>query len=256
MSSTRPNTTRLYEILVHLHDDVRQMQYPYSAKVLKWGIIRESEIEQARLTDLNASEKTVWQGEKPADVSTRIAGGFTTYVDQEDLRTDWVKAGLAEGSWKTFLEMYCMLKADPTPFESADYLREAEMENLLTLVKILNEEIFGTPEMKGPTMLSASLKSKWWKECHRVFSEAVETEVYAKQKLDNRPKDGACHTPEWNDETKKAVRELAKRWARCPLWDKPQSTKDDGVDFTSNNEATVKDFLRENSFTAHYLEGR
>lgn len=255
---TTPDTNRLYEILVRLHDDVRQIQYPYSAKALKWGIISHAEIERAMEEDDNASEKSTWIGQKPADVAARLAGGMTRFIDVEGYREQWVEAGLAEGSWKTFLEMYCMLKADSVPFNSPEYYREAELSNLLSLVKILHEEIFGTPAIKGPTNLGVSLKSKWWKECHRVFNDALVEEVYRGLKLEDRPKNGACHTPEWTPDLKKGIRKIAQRWASCPLWDRPATSNpmEDGVDFTSNNEATVKAFLKENQFTSHYLEGR
>jgi hypothetical protein len=257
MVGSTPNTTRLYEVLVRLHDDVRQTQYPYSAKVLKWGIIRDSEIEAALKSNPDASERTVWAGEKPADVSGRIAGGLTAFIDQEGYREKWMEAGLAEGSWKVFLDEYCMMKADISPFNSDSYFRNAEMENLLDLIKILDEEVFSSTAMSGPTRLPVSYKSKWWKECHRVFSEAVGEEVYRRLNLDERPKNGACHSPEWTDELKIAVREIAKRWVTSPLWDRPQSLDPTaGVDFTSNNEATVKKFLSSNKFTTHYLEGR
>lgn len=257
MGTKIPDTTRLYEVLVRLHDDVRQIQYPYSAKVLKWGIIKDSEIEAALKNNPDASERTVWAGEKPADVAVRIAGGLTAFIDQEGYREKWMEAGLAEGSWKVFLDQYCMLKADGIPFVSDNYYRNTEMENLLALVRILDEEVFGNAAMNGPTRLSASFKSKWWKECHRVFSEAAGEEVYRRLNLDERPKSGICHSPEWTDELKGAIRTIAKRWVTSPIWDRPQSNDPNtGVDFTSNNEATVKSFLTANKFTTHYLEGR
>lgn len=257
MAGVIPDTTRLYEVLVRLHDDVRQIQYPYSAKVLKWGLISEAEIEQALKDNPNASEKTSWAGEKPTDVAARLAGSLTRFIDAEGYRAKWVDAGLAEGSWKAFLGQYCMLKADPSPFTSDDYHRNNEMENLLTLVKVLDEEVFSTAAMQGPTHLDVSFKTKWWKECHRVFSEAIAQEVYHKLHLDERPKDGVCHTPEWTAELKAAIRVIAKRWVTSPLWDLPQSTDPaSGVDYTSNNEATIKKFLSSNKFTTHYLENR
>jgi len=217
----------------------------------------ESEIEEALKLDPEASEKTVWVGNTPTEVAGKLAGGITTFVDQEGYREKWMKAGLAEGSWKTFLEQYCMLKADSVAFTSDDYYRNAEMENLLTLVQILDEEIFSSKAMKGATRLSVSFKSKWWKECHRIFSDAVMEEVYRGLKLKERPKLGLCHTPEWPDALKTAIRKIAKLWVTCPLWDKPQSTDPNtGVDFTSNNEATVKKYLASNKFTTLYLEGR
>lgn len=253
-----PNTTRLYEVLVRLHDDVRQNQYPYSAKVLKYGIIRESEMDEASIEDPNASEVTVWRGLKPTEVASRLAGAFTKFIDAERYRTNWIEAGLSEGSWKIFLEMYCMLKADPAVFGSPEYVRDAEMDNLLTLVKIFDEEVFGTPAMKGEGNLKASLKSKWWKECHRMFNEALINKVFYRMELGVPPRYGACHTPEWTPTLKEEIRHMARNWARSPLWEQSQRQGNAGlgVDFTSNNEANVKDFLREYHFNTLYLEGR
>jgi hypothetical protein len=236
---------------------VGQVKYPYSAKVLKWGIISSSEIEAAISVDPQASEQTVWQGEKTTDIAGRIAGGLTRFIDQEGFRQKWMDAGLAEGSWKVYLETYCLLKPSPEPFNEPGYHRGDEMSNLLTLTQILDEEIFSNSAMAGSTMLSASMKSKWWKECHRVFVDSVEDEVYRSMKLPERPRGSACHTAEWNPATKAGVRKLAKRWVTSPVWDRPQSTDaGKGVDFTSNNEATVKGFLVANKFTTSYLENR
>jgi len=255
-SARRPDTKELFVLLVRLHDDVRQIQYPYSAKVLKWGIIQDSEIEDALKANPDASERTVWRGETAGDVAMRIAGGLTAFIDQDGYREKWLTAGLSEGSWKTFLDQYCMLKADSTPFNDSQYLRNAEMDNLLSLVKILDETIFSSPAMKGPTRLNVSFKSKWWKECHRVFSVAVTEPIYRQLGLSNRP-DKLCHTPEWTDNVKKEIREIAQRWVTCPIWERTQSTNSqEGVDFTNNNEATVKGFLSNNKFTTLYLEGR
>ncbi len=256
-SVTKPDTTRLLEVLVRLHDDVRQIQYPYSAKVLKWGLIQHSEIEAVLKADPSASEQTLWAGHKKSDVAARLAGALTRYIDQEGYREKWMEAGLAEGSWKTFLSMYCRLKADATPFNSGGYHRNDELENLLSLVQILDEEVFSHPAMAGQTNLAASMKSKWWKECHRVFAEAVREEVYRGLGLAERPKEGLCYTPKWPTKVENDIRKIAQRWRKSPLWDQPQSTdRSRGVDFTNNNEATVKEFLVAHGFTTAYLEGR
>ena len=219
-----PSLKQLYELLVRLHDDVRQTQYPYSAKVLKWGIIKQSEIDEAILADPSASETTVWLGSKPADVAQMLAGGLTRYLDQDGIREKWMENGFAEGSWKTFLEQYAMLKASSASFNSPTYLRQDEMDNLAALARILDEEIFSIPAMKGPTNLRASFKSKWWKECHKIFAEAAQTAVYYKMGLSERPKQGLCHTELWTPEVLKEIRAIAKRWATCKVWDKPQGT--------------------------------
>src|SRR4051794_39360374 len=187
-----PRPKRLFEVLVRLHDDVGQLKYPYSAKILKWGIIQESELEEASKDNPNASEKTVWEDVRPADVAVRIAGGLTQFVDQEGFRAKWVEHGLAEGSWKIFLSLYCRLKADATPFNSDGWHRNSEMDNLLTLVRILDEEVFSHAVMNGPTNHDAAMKSKWWKECHRRLADAIEFEVYRGMDLPAAPKDGLC----------------------------------------------------------------
>src|SRR5262249_54216513 len=134
-----------------------------------------------------------------------------------------------------------------------------EMENLLSLVEILDEEVFGNPAISNDlTKLKVSFKSKWWKECHRVFSEAAGTVVYYKLDLSSRP-GKICHTANWTKDVTNEIRKLAKRWTSCPIWEQPQSTDPNspsGVDFTSNNEATVKKYLNNNKFTTQYLEGR
>jgi hypothetical protein len=101
------------------------------------------------------------------------------------------------------------------------------------------------------------MKSKWWKECHRVTAEAVSEEVFRGMDLPERPKDGLCYTPLWTDKVKGNIRQIAMRWRKSPLWDQPQSTdRSKGVDFTNNNEATVKKFLADHNLTSRYLEGR
>lgn len=89
-----------------------------------------------------------------------------------------------------------------------------------------------------------------------MFAEAAMEVVYWKLSLPERPKHGLCHTPEWPDDLKADLRKVAKRWATCPVWDRPQGTGPGEVDFTNNNEATVKTYLKDNGFTPHYLEGR
>jgi hypothetical protein len=252
-----PDTNRLLEVLVRLHDDVRQIQYPYSAKVRKYGIISLSEIESAIARDPSASEVTVWTGQKATDVASRIAGGLTNFIDQEGYREKWVAQGMAEGSWKTFLSLYCRLKADSTPFTSESYYRNFELENLLALIEILDDEIFSHSVMSHDSNHSAAFKSKWFKECHRILAEAVREEVYRSLKLPERPKEGLCYTPAWPKDLTAEIRKIAVRWRKSPLWEQKQSTNpDDGVDFTNNNEATVKQFLTTHNFTTAYLEGR
>lgn len=257
MSTKRPNTNRLLEVLVRLHDDVRQIQYPYSSKILKWGIISEEEIDAAKKVNANASERTVWEGLKPADVAARLAGGTTAYVDSEGQRLAWAEKGLAEGSWKVFLSIFCFQKAASEPFDSDEYYRNAELDNLLSLVRIMDEEIFNHAAMSSTPNLSASLKSKWWKECNRVFADAVKEEVYRGLNLPERPRDGICYTAPWPAALQGKIREIAARWRKAPIWDQPQSTDPNvGVDFTSNNESTIKQLLTANKFTTAYLEGR
>ena len=251
----RPNTTQLLSVLVRLHDDVRQVQYPYSSKVLKWGIISESELIDAQQNNPQASEQDVWEGLQPPEVAARLAGGQTDYLDQAGLRAKWVSQGMSEGSWKVFLSTYCYQKAATVPFDSDDYYRGSELENLRVLAQIMDDEIFSSPKMLSTANRTATFKTKWWKECHRVFADALTQDIYYGLNLPSRPTDGVCYTPAWPKEVQIKVRDIAKRWAKSPLWDQPDSiTK--GVDFRANNELNVKTYLAANNFTSAYLEGR
>jgi hypothetical protein len=255
-NSVEPDTVTLLNVLVRLHDDVRQTQYPYSQKIGKFGAIQEAEIRAALKTNPQASEKTVWSGETASSVALRLAGALQRAVDEDGAyRERWEHAGMPEGSWKFFLGLNCLLAADGTPFQDAAYLRNEEATNLVSLCRILDEEVFGHAQISSSASnLRASFKSKWWKECHRVFAGAAALAIYHRMKLPEPPAH-ICHTAEWSDDVKAEVRKMATRWRTCALWDqkngKNQSAHE--VDFTSNNEATIRLELGK-FFTVSYLQ--
>ena len=250
-----PDTTRLLEVLVRLHDDIRQIQYPYSAKVRKWGAISESELEDALELDPDASEKSVWSGLKTQEVASRISGAATNFLDQEGFRERWTDLGMSETSWQAFIREYVWLRPDSTPIRSDEYFRLVENENLLMLAKIFDREVVSHISSDDGN-LSACLKTKWWENCHSVFSNAVSEAVFRKLKLDDRP-NPVCYTPEWNDDVRNEVTKIAKRWRDAPIW-KMTNGVDPGstVDFATNNAARVKELLKKHGFTTFYLEGR
>ncbi len=246
-----PTTRELLPILVGLHGTVRQIQYAYSSKIAKYSVIGEAELDAALP---GATEVDIWRGQKPSEVSLKIAGPLRNYLlESGDALENLQRRGLSEGSLKTFLEMYCRLKPDGSAaIGSTEYYRDAEMDNLQTLTRIFDEEIFDHPDMNGTRALSNCIKSKWWKECHRVCRESVANEIYHGLKLGSRPQDWPCYTPRWTNELTAKIRQIAIQWRQSPLWD--QSTSD--VDFTTNNERTVKEYLKTFGFDSFYLEGR
>lgn len=244
-----PTTSDLLEVLVELHGKMGQTKYAYSARIAKYGVIGDAEL---RAAGTSATEKDVWKGQKASDVSLKLAGALTEYLDAEgDALANLRRRGMSEGSLRDFLGTYARLKADgDNVIGAAGYHRDDEMANLQSLMTIFSQEIFDHPDMDGLRSLKACMKSKWWKECHRVAAESVAEEVFRGLDLGSRPTDAPCYTPAWTPPVRDKIREVARRWRESPLWDATD------VDFTSNNERTVKDFLTAHKFTSSYLEGR
>lgn len=252
---SNPSSARLIDVLVGLHGSVGQTKYPYSARVLRFGVISEGELEEALKDNPKASEVDIWAGLTATQKKERIAGQLTLRIDEDDYRKHWSEAGMAEGSWKEFLQSYCNLKAVREPIVGDRYLRPDEVENLQTLMRIFDREVFTHKDMAGPTLLKASLKSKWWKECHRVFSNAAKVVIYNRMGLDSLPDDGICYSPTWDKATAVELKGMASRWRTSPLWQQVQGSDiDTSVDFTSNNERQVKEFLQKHGFTEKYLQ--
>lgn len=251
ISAGRPGVERLLVVLTGLHAENRQSQYPYGSKARKFGLIAEADLE--RFSEPDISEERIWEGESTSVVADKLAGLLTRYVDESDgLRYKWSQSGMSEGSWKVFLQTYCRLSADSTTMDSAEYHRDDEMDNLRNLMAIMDDEIFGHPEMNDPArMLAVSFKTKWWKQCHKQFESALRTMLMIKGVGDSTH--GACYSDEWKPEVLSNVRAMAKRWREAPLWGMPNSPS--GVDFAANNEARVDEFLAKGGFTPMYLVG-
>ncbi|MEB3204634.1 MAG: hypothetical protein VKP57_08030 [Candidatus Sericytochromatia bacterium] len=246
--SSNPSRKKLYDVLVRLHGEVRQAQYPYSATAKKWGIIGEDEL-LALKSNPNATERDVWRGITGKDISLRIAGKLTNFIDerQPNLRREWKERGLAEGSWKVFLQTYCLLEVADQGINKPDYLRDAEFENLETFAKIIDDEIF--KKIDAHSRHQYSLKTKWWKECHKRIVVSTIEAVHRGTPGGDRPK-SPCHHLRWSPGTVAEIRGIVGRWRDCDIWN--SST----IDFTSNNEKTIHGLLQANGFTEMYLEDR
>jgi hypothetical protein len=240
-----PDPLAFFEVAVEAHDNLTQLKYQYSDKALKFSALSAHELHQAtEKWGPDASEEKAWQGLTSSDARLRIVGSMTLHLEATGhWRSRWLARGLTDPSWNRFIETYVRLTPETKPFDDPGYLRGAERENMVTLCRIFDEELFeqlGDPKFPGA---KSSLKTKWWKRAHARFASVLSYVAMDSMGLDNQPRQPA-YAPEWNDYVKKAVREMAINWRQSPAWNEPT---------VSNNEAEIDEQLDARHFTEKYL---
>jgi hypothetical protein len=161
-------------------------------------------------------------------------------------REKWRDAGLTDGSWKFFLTHYCLASAAAQPFESPEYCRDSELENVIQLAEIFDEELIDHIIQGAIPGLADSLKSKWWAEGHKLFSQTFKPTVRDLLGLAMQP-DKMAYTAPWDDKILARLRKGAVRWRESPVWR-------DGVVRTANNEPDVREILIREGFTEAHLQ--
>jgi hypothetical protein len=231
-----PNPSRFLSVAADAHDQLTQLKYQYTDKALKFSALYKDELIQAQKEyGANASEELAWHGLSRSSVQVRILGRLTSNLDDAGgWRLKWRALGLTDPSWNEFVRTYARVSPETEPFESPFYLREAEVDNLITLCTCFDEELFERhPEA------SASYKTKWWKLGHARFAKALGQVVKHSMKLPNTPEFPA-YTPVWSDYILGVVRQGVVNWRESPAWRGPT---------TANNEPDVSRTLTERGFT-------
>jgi hypothetical protein len=243
-NSQLPTEAQMFDIIARLHTETPQQKYQYSNRVLTYARIGMDEMRDALRVDPDVTEAQVWRDMKAREVSDRLAGRLTDIADEHGFRERWHSAGLSEGSWTLILNTYCNLKPLDIPISHEDHLRANEEANFVTLLGIFDQEIFGHLSDPEDGMKNV-VKSKWWKECHRVFHASMAVVVRDRMDLDNSPKN-LCYALEWNSAVIKRLTTGARRIRESNIWDERDI---ETVDFTANNERVVKKYLTKYGIT-------
>lgn len=242
-----PSVTELFEVLAASHDKLTQQKYQFSDKALKYSAVAEDDLAAAtEKHGAEASERLAWDGLRASEVKLRVLGKLNEMLSEDGYRTKWLEAGLRDGSWKFFLEQYCNTGAATVPFDSPNYHRVPEAENIAKLVQIFDEELIDYIIKDPKAGLRDSLKSKWWAEGHRIFSQAFKPTVRDLLGLQMQP-ERLAYTTEWNDKVISRLRKGVVRWRESPVWR-------DGVVRTANNEPDVRAVLVQEGFTEAQLQ--
>jgi hypothetical protein len=239
-----PEPDKFLEVVAEAHDKLTQKKYQYTDKAVKYSGLTEGEL-QAAVTKYGAlaSEQKAWEGLPAASVKVRLIGRVVDSFESKNKtwRHDWKKAGLSDPSFVWMIEYYSRIDALPEPFDSEDYHRAAELENLVTLFAIFDEELF--QKLSGHQKAKASLKTKWWKLAHKRLRTQLSQVIKNSMKLQNTPEKPA-YAPEWDKYIEGQLRTAVVAWRNSPVW---------AGDTTANNEPDVDAALLKGGFTEAYL---
>lgn len=241
-----PDPLAFLEVAVEAHDNLTQLKYQYSAKALKYSALTANELHEAtEKWGGKASEERAWSGMATADVRLRTIGTLSRHLEESGgWRTKWIKQHrLSDQSWNKFIETYAKTTAEALSFEDLRYFRAAERENLVTLCRILDEELFSNLDDPRFPNAAASLKTKWWKRAHVKLANAIGQVAMDNMELNNQPRQPA-YCPQWSVHVVNATRQMAINWLQSPAWNE---------DTTANNEAVIDQLLEERQFTEKYL---
>lgn len=239
-----PDPEQFLEVVEKAHDELTQQKYQYTAKALKFSALSDGEIQIAveKFGD-EASEQLAWEGITLGKAKLRVAGKLTRELEQSGgWHTRWLRSGLADKSWHDFLGFYASLTPEDAPFSSKEYYRDNELENLKTLCRLFDEELF--ERLSTEPSAAASLKTKWWLAAHSTFATRAAQLVGDALDLPDTPKKAAYVPKKWTTAIEKKLRMAVKRWAESPAW---------RAKTTANNHPEVVAHLRKHGFTERYL---
>jgi hypothetical protein len=239
-----PEPDKFLEVVAEAHDKLTQKKYQYTDKAVKYSGMSEGELQTAVAKyGALASEQKAWEGLASTDVKVRLIGRVVQSFEnsKKTWRHDWKKVGLSDPSFVWMIEYYSKIDAVSDPFDSDNYLRPAELENLVTLFSIFDEELF--QKLSSQQKAKASLKTKWWKLAHKRLRTQLSHVIKNSMKLDNTPEKPA-YSPEWDKYIKSQLRSAVIAWRNSPVW---------AGDTTANNEPDVDAALQKGGFTEAYL---
>jgi hypothetical protein len=239
-----PEPEKFLEVVAEAHDKLTQKKYQYTDKAVKYSGVSETELQAAVAKyQSQASEQKAWEGKSSADVKVRLIGRATQAFEaqKKQWRHEWRKLGLTDQSFVWMIEYYSRIDAVSEPFDSEEYLRPAELGNLVTLFAIFDEELF--QKLSAQPSAKASLKTKWWKLAHKRLRMQLSQVIKANMQLGNTP-DKPAYSPEWTDYITSQLRSAVIAWRKSPVW---------VGDTTANNEPDVDAALMKGGFTESYL---
>lgn len=239
-----PEPKVFLEVVAEAHDKLTQKKYQYTDKAIKYSAISDEEIELAQKHyGPAASEVNAWTGLAKSDVKVRLIGRVVTCFEEmkKNWRSEWKKLGVSDASFKWMIEYYSRTEAVKEPFDSKQYLRVQEIDNLVTLFTMFDEELLR--QFSKHPKARASLKTKWWKLAHKRFRTQLSQVVKHSSTLPNTPEKPA-YAPEWNAHVKSELRKAVAKWRTSPVW---------AGNTAANNEPDVEKALQDHGFTESYL---
>lgn len=146
-----------------------------------------------------------------------------------------------------------------TPVEedlaSNKYLREQEINNLVTLFNILDEEILHLWDFTKPKSDLSQIKLKRLIRSKSImsWSEILKDAIAAKLDIFDADEKAILFYRELNDEDFTKIREIVRRLINWSVWGLPENSDIDRI--LADNKSEIKKFFREKGLTTGYLMG-
>lgn len=156
---------------------------------------------------------------------------------------------------KSLLSNFLYLTPVEEDLASNKYLREQEINNLVTLFNILDEEILHLWDYTKPKsdQLQIKLKRLIRSKSIMSWSEILKDAIAAKLDIFDADEKAILFYRELSDDDFIKVREIVRRLINWSVWKLPENSDIDRI--LADNKSEIKKFFREKGLTTGYLMG-
>ncbi len=156
---------------------------------------------------------------------------------------------------KSLLTNFLYLTPIEEDLASNKYLREKEINNVVTLFNILDEEILHLWDFSKPKSDQTQIRLKRLIRSKSImsWSEILKDAIAAKLDIFDADEKALLFYRELNDNDFRKIREIVRRLVNWSVWKLPENSEIDRI--LSDNKSEIKKYFRNKGLTTGYLMG-
>lgn len=156
---------------------------------------------------------------------------------------------------KSLLSNFLYLTPMEEDLASNKYLREKEINNVITLFNILDEEILHLWDFTKPKSDQTQIRIKRLIRSKSImsWSEILKDAIAAKLDIFDADEKALLFYRELNDNEFQKIREIIRRLVEWSIWKLPENSEIDRI--LSDNKSEIKKYFRTKGLTTGYLMG-
>jgi hypothetical protein len=156
---------------------------------------------------------------------------------------------------KSLLSNFLYLTPMEEDLASNKYLREKEINNVITLFNILDEEILHLWDFTKPKSDQTQIRLKRLIRSKSImsWSEILKDAIAAKLDIFDADEKALLFYRELNDNEFQKIREIIRRLVEWSIWKLPENSEIDRI--LSDNKSEIKKYFRTKGLTTGYLMG-